>query len=57
MKQFVLGLATAGAMAGVIALSRSESAIDQRPAADPNDIVIEAGEEPLDFAQPESQSG
>jgi hypothetical protein len=43
MKQFALGLATAGAMAGVIALSQSESAMDQRPAADPNGIVIEAG--------------
>jgi serine/threonine-protein phosphatase CPPED1 len=42
MKQFVLGLATAGALAGVIALSRSESAVEQKP-ADPNVIAIEAG--------------
>jgi len=43
MKQFVLGLATAGAMAGVIALSRSESAVEQKPAADPNAITVVAG--------------
>jgi UDP-2,3-diacylglucosamine pyrophosphatase LpxH len=42
MKQFVFGIATATAMAGVIALSRSESAIEQKP-ADSNAITIEAG--------------
>lgn len=42
MKQFVLGIATATAMAGVIALSRSESSVEQK-AADPNAITIEAG--------------
>ena len=43
MRQFVLGIATAGAMVGVIALSRSESAIGQKSAADSNGIAIEAG--------------
>jgi len=43
MKQFALGLATAGAMVGVVALSRTESSARSR-AADPNVIKIEAGD-------------
>lgn len=42
MKQFVLGIATAGALVGVVALSRSETTAGNR-AADPNAIEIEAG--------------
>ena len=30
MKQFVLGIATAGALAGVVALSQSETAADKQ---------------------------
>jgi 5-hydroxyisourate hydrolase-like protein (transthyretin family) len=44
MKSFVLGVATAAGMAGVIALSRSPSAADQKAAPDPNAIRIEAGD-------------
>jgi serine/threonine-protein phosphatase CPPED1 len=43
MRQFVLGIATAGALAGVVALSRSESAAENKP-ADPNAITIAAGD-------------
>lgn len=43
MKQFVLGIATAGALAGVVALSRSEITAENRPAADSNAILIESG--------------
>lgn len=43
MKSFVLGAATTAALAGVVALSRTPSAADQR-AADPNAITIEAGD-------------
>lgn len=44
MKSFVLGAATAAALVGVVALSRSESAPRSVPAADPNVVKIEAGE-------------
>ena len=44
MKQFVLGIATAGALAGAVALSRSEITAENRPAADPNAFQTEAGE-------------
>ena len=44
MKQFVLGIATAGVLAGVVALSRSEITAENQPAADPNAIQIEAAE-------------
>jgi 3',5'-cyclic AMP phosphodiesterase CpdA len=44
MKQFVLGLATAAALCGVLALSRSESALDARAPADPSALVIESGD-------------
>jgi UDP-2,3-diacylglucosamine pyrophosphatase LpxH len=43
MKHFAVGLATAAALAGVIAMSRSESAPD-RAAQPTGDLVIEAGE-------------
>ena len=44
MKQFVLGIATASALVGVVALSRSEITAENRPAADPNAFQTEAGE-------------
>ncbi|MBA4064791.1 MAG: hypothetical protein C0501_13975 [Isosphaera sp.] len=44
MKSFVLGLVTAAGMAGVVALSRSPSAADQKAAPDPNAVLIEAGD-------------
>lgn len=44
MKQFVLGIATACALVGVITFSRSESANDTKPMADPNAIQVEKGE-------------
>jgi hypothetical protein len=44
MKQFVLGVATAAALAGTVALSRSESVGQNRPAADPNAFQLESGE-------------
>jgi serine/threonine-protein phosphatase CPPED1 len=44
MKQFVLGIVTATALVGVIALSRSQSAGDTRSIAAPNGIQIEQGE-------------
>src|SRR5262249_18792999 len=43
MKHFLLGIATAGALVGVVALSRSESALDAR-LADTSELKIEAGE-------------
>jgi hypothetical protein len=43
MKQFVLGLATTGVLVGVVALSRSPSAAEDRP-ADPNVIKINSGD-------------
>lgn len=43
MRQFVLGVATAAALAAVIALSRSESSALHQP-ADPGAIRIEAGD-------------
>jgi serine/threonine-protein phosphatase CPPED1 len=44
MKQFAIGIATAGALAGVIALSRSETTAGNAPPADSNSIAIEAGD-------------
>ncbi len=44
MKQFVFGVATAAALAGVIALSRSETTAQNQTTANPNVIQIEAGE-------------
>ncbi|MDY3553721.1 metallophosphoesterase [Gemmata sp. JC717] len=45
MKQFVLGLATAGLLAGVVLLSRAGTATDSGPRADDNSAVkIEAGD-------------
>ncbi|MBA4186495.1 MAG: hypothetical protein C0467_00610 [Planctomycetaceae bacterium] len=44
MKQFVVGIATAGALAGVIAMSRSESTARNEAPANSNVIKIEAGE-------------
>jgi hypothetical protein len=44
MKQFLLGLLTAAAIGGVIALSRSDSSLDARAPADPNELRIESGE-------------
>src|SRR5262245_28208740 len=44
MKQFVLGIATAGALVGVVALSQSELTAENKAAADPNEIKIEVGE-------------
>lgn len=44
MKQFILGIATAAALAGVVALSRSEMTGQNRPAAGPNAIQIESGD-------------
>jgi predicted phosphodiesterase len=44
MKHFILGIATAAALVGVVALSRSESAPDARFAADASELKIEAGE-------------
>src|SRR5262245_59198873 len=43
MKQFALGLATAGAMVGVVALSRTEPSA-ARQGSDPNVIKIEGGD-------------
>ncbi len=44
MKQFVLGIATAAALAGVLALSRAETTAGNRAPADPNAIAIESGD-------------
>lgn len=44
MRQFLLGIATAGALAGAITLSRSESASKTRTIDDPNSIQIEKAE-------------
>ncbi len=44
MRQFVLGIVTACALAGVITLSRSESAPETKQIADPNSIQIEKAE-------------
>src|ERR1700761_6957776 len=44
MKQFVLGIATAGALAGVLTLSRSESASESKAPQDPNAVQVEKGE-------------
>lgn len=44
MKQYVLGVATVGALAGVIALSRSESTAKNEKSSDPNTLKIEAGD-------------
>lgn len=44
MKQFFLGLATAAALCGVVALSRSETAPDARAAADSSELKIESGD-------------
>jgi UDP-2,3-diacylglucosamine pyrophosphatase LpxH len=44
MKQFVLGIATAAALAGVVVLSRSEITGRSRSAAEPNAIQIESAE-------------
>lgn len=44
MRHFILGIVTAGALAGVVALSRSESATENKPVADPNVLQIESGE-------------
>ncbi|WP_439632273.1 metallophosphoesterase [Gemmata sp.] len=44
MKHFAVGLATAAALAGVIALSRSESAPNRGAPQATGDLVIEAGE-------------
>src|SRR4051794_13917902 len=43
MKQFVLGVATAGALIGVVALSRSDSSLGARAPADPSELKIESG--------------
>ena len=44
MKQFLLGLVTAGALAGVVALSRSGAAPDGPPPAAPGELRIESGD-------------
>jgi serine/threonine-protein phosphatase CPPED1 len=44
MKQFVLGLATAGLLAGVVFLSRAGSANVAPPVADPNVIQVESAD-------------
>jgi hypothetical protein len=44
MKQFVLGIVTAGFLAGVLTLSRSQSAAENRAGADPNAIQTEKAE-------------
>jgi hypothetical protein len=44
MKQFVLGLATAVLLCGVVALSRSQSTADVRAAADASELKIESGD-------------
>ena len=44
MKQFVLGIATAGALAGVVALSRSESSPIQKPADQSSGLTIESAD-------------
>lgn len=44
MRSFVLGLATAAALAAVVSLSRSESAGQNKAPADPNGIKVEAGD-------------
>lgn len=44
MKQFVLGLATAGLLTGVIVLSRSGAATDAARSDDPSVLKIEAGD-------------
>jgi hypothetical protein len=44
MRHFVLGIVTAGFLAGAISLSRSESATATNPIADANSIQIEKGE-------------
>ncbi|MBM3980795.1 MAG: hypothetical protein FJ304_11015 [Planctomycetes bacterium] len=44
MKQFVFGLVTAGAMAGVLALARSDSPLEARAPGDPNELKIESGD-------------
>ncbi|MCI0699563.1 MAG: metallophosphoesterase [Planctomycetia bacterium] len=43
MRQFFLGIATAGALVGVVALSRSESSVGARLAPD-NELKIESGD-------------
>src|SRR5262245_8737742 len=44
MKHFVLGIATAGLLVGVVALSRSGSTLDARLVADANELKIENGD-------------
>ncbi len=44
MKQFLLGLCTAAALCGVVALSRSGSGPDARAAADASELKIESGD-------------
>jgi hypothetical protein len=44
MQQFILGIVTAGALVGVVVLSRNETTAGNKLPADPNAIAIEAGE-------------
>jgi predicted phosphodiesterase len=44
MRHFILGIATAGALIGVVALSRSGIATGERIIADPNALQIESGD-------------